>query len=617
MKQQIPKLVANGLYKEALSLYTHHHSAALPPHKFTFPPLLKACAKLQSTIHGQMLHCNLIKAGFLFDVYTATALTDMYMKLRRIDEALKVFVEMPERNMASINATISGFLRNGHCSEALRVFNEMGSGSFRPNSVTLAILLSSCENVEQGRQMHCWSIKLGVEMDTYVATSLVTMYSNYEELVFATKVFGEMPDKRVVSYNAFVSGLRQNGVPRLVLDVFKDMMKSSFEEPNSVTLISVISACTSLLYLQFGRQVHGFVKKTEMQYDTKVGTGLVDMYSKCGCWHWAYDIFKELNCSRNLITWNSLISGMMLNGQSETAVRLFELLGSEGLEPDSTTWNSIISGFSHLGLAVDALKWFGRMQSTGRKPTLKCITSLLPACSVLSALKQGKEIHGHAIRIGISNDEFIATALIDMYMKCGYFSSARRIFDQFEIKPEDPAFWNAMISGYGKNGEYESAFEIFNLMQDEKVNPISATFTSVLSMCSHTGQVDRGWQVFQMIGKDHNSSPTPEQFGCMIDLLSRSGRLYEARELIQEMPDPPSSVFSSLLGACRSDLNSELGEEMAVKLSELEPENPSPLVILSNIYAGLERWRDVERIRQMISDRGLKKLPGLSSAGNR
>ncbi|XP_007046203.2 PREDICTED: pentatricopeptide repeat-containing protein At2g02750 [Theobroma cacao] len=614
MKQQILKLVTKGLYKEALHLHSQHHKDSLLPNKFTFPPLFKACVKLNSPIQGQILHTHLIKTGFSHDIYAATALTDTYMKLHHFEYALKVFAEMPDRNLASLNTMISGFWRNGYWEEALLVFKEMIFGLSRPNSLTIATVLPACQSLELGMQFHSLAVKLGVELDVYVATSLLTMYSKCEEIVVATKMFVKMTNKNVVSYNALVTGLLQNGVPRMVLNVFKEMRDSSQEEqPNTVTLVTVMSACASLLYLQFGRQVHGVVMKAEMQFDTMIGTALVDMYSKCRAWRWGYDVFKEMDGNRNLITWNSMIAGLMLNNQSEMAVALFEELEFEGMKPDSATWNSMISGFSQLGKGFDAFKYFEKMQSAGVEPSLKCFTSLLPACSVLSALKQGKEIHGHATRSGISKEEFMATALIDMYMKCGHSSCARKIFDHFESKPDDPAFWNAMISGYGRNGENESALEIFDLLQEDKVKPNSATFICVLSSCSHTGQVDRGLQVFRMMVEDCDLSPNLEHFGCIIDLLGRCGRLEEAKEIIQEMSDPPAAVFASLLGACRCHLNYELGEEMAMKLSELEPENPAPFVILSDIYAAVGRWGDAERIRQVIDDRGLRKFPGFSS----
>ncbi|KAI4328398.1 hypothetical protein L6164_020755 [Bauhinia variegata] len=612
MKRDIIKLVSDGLCREALLLYHQLHSASHSPHSFTFPPLLKACAKLESPLQGQMLHAHIIKTGFQADMYTSTALTGMYMKLNYLSDALMVFDVMSHRNAASLNATISGLSQNGYGGEALRVFKQIGLGTLRPNSVTIASLLPACDTVNHGTQVHCWAVKLGVNMDVYVATSLITMYSNCEELVAATKVFDGLLTKNVVSYNAFISGLLQNGVPRLVMDVFKDMRECSDSKPNSLTLVSVLSACASLLYLRLGRQVHGLITKVETGTDITVVTALVDMYSKCGCWSSAFDFFAELEGNRNLITWNSMISGMMLNAQIDKAVELFQQLESEGLRPDSATWNSMITGFAQEGKSFEAFKFFRKMQSDGEVPSLKTLTSLMAVCSNSSALRCGKEIHGHALRTDIHTDEFMATALIDMYMKCAHSCWARRIFDQFDIKPDDPVIWNAVICGYGRNGDYESVFEIFDKMRAEMIQPNTATFVSVLSACSHTGQVDTGLKVFTMIRRDYGWQPKPQHFGCIIDLLGRSGRLGEARDLVQELVEPSPAIYASLLSACSSYLDSDLGEEIAMKLLDLEPENPAPLVILSNIYSGLGRWRDAERIRGTIERKRLNKLRGFS-----
>ncbi|KAK7307132.1 hypothetical protein VNO77_39932 [Canavalia gladiata] len=613
----LTKLVADGFYKEALSLFSHLHSSNSPTlHSFTFPTLFKACTKLRSPSCAQILHAHLLKTGFHSDPYASSALISAYAVIPH-HFALKVFDDMPQPNVSSFNAALSGFLRNGLRGEALAVFRRVGLGSLRPNSVTVACMLSVPDmNTNHAALMHCFALKLGVESDVYVATSLVTAYCKCGELVSATKVFENLLMRNVVSYNAFISGLLQNGVPRLALDVFKEMMRREEcleHKVNSMTLASVLSACGGLLYVRFGRQVHGLVVKLKAVDEVKVVTALVDMYSKCGFWRTAFDVFSCVKGDRrNLITWNSMIAGMMLNGQSERAVDMFQRLESEGLQPDSATWNSIISGFAQQGEYVKVLKYFRKMQSAGVAPCLKILTSLLSVCADSSMLRHGKEIHGHTIRTDFNRDDFMASALVDMYMKCGHASWARGVFDQFDAKPYKPAFWNAMIGGYGRNGDYESAFEIFNEMLEEMVQPNSATFVSLLSACSHTGQVDRGLHVFGMMRREYGLEPKSEHFGCMVDLLCRSGQLGEARNLVQELAEPPPSVFATLLGACSNYLDSNLGEEMAMKLLDIEPENLAPLVILSNIYAGLGRWKEVERIRGMITDKGLDKLSGFS-----
>ncbi|CAN0924156.1 Pentatricopeptide repeat-containing protein At2g02750 [Linum grandiflorum] len=616
-KRQVIELVADGLYKEAITLHSQLHSASFPATRFTFPPLLKACVKVDSPLYGQMLHSQLIKTGFQHHTHSATALANMYIKLKfPYGDAVKVFDEMRHRNLASLNAAISGFASSGHFEKAFLLFREVGGAGLVPNSVTVASVLIGCRSGEVCRQVHCWAIKLGVDGDVYVGTAMVTVYSGCGEIVVARKLFREMPDKNEVSYNALVSGLLDNDMPDLVLNVFKDMRESLSERPNSVTLISVLSACSSLSYLQFGKQVHGFMVKAMVVLDVKLGTALVDMYCKCRSWRWAYDVFNELDASnKNLVTWNSMISGLMLNGQSDIAVELFGLLEPQGLEPDSVTWNSVISGFAQLDMASEAFRFFKKMQSSGTVPSLKSVTSLLRACASLLAMQHGREIHGYAIRTDLHTDVFMATALIDLYMKCGNFSWARRIFDGFAVKPSDPAFWNVMISGYGANGDSESGFMFFYQMLKEKVKPNSGTFTAILSLCSHTGQVDKGLQVFKFLTDEHGLNPKSEHFGCMIDLLGRSGRFDEASKLLEGIQEPSSSVFASLLGACRHHLQPDLGEQVAMKLVELDPDDPTPIVMLSNIYAGVGRWKDAERIRMILNSRKLKKLPGYSLMG--
>ncbi|CAM8919288.1 unnamed protein product [Rhodiola kirilowii] len=615
MKSEILKLVANGFYKDAIFIYSKYHSASIRPHLFIFPSLLKACAKLQLFTQLQLVHAQIVRTGFQSSVYSATGLIDAYMKLRLMDSALQVFDETPERNLAMMNAVVSGFSQCGFGMEALGVFKEvLGGGVFRPNSVCVASVVVGCDSVEVGRGLHCLGLKLGVSDDVFVASSLMTMYMNCREVVAGTKFFTGMVDKNVVSYNALMSGLLQNEVESVVLDVFKDMLANTVEEPTVVTLASVLSACSALRALSFGKQVHALTVKMRLVLDTMVGTALVDMYSKCGVWQCAFEFFNQMKESRNLFTWNSMISGLILNLQSDEAVQLFNDMANVGPKPDAATWNSLISGFSQTGKSSDAFLYFKLMQSTGFEPNLKCLTSVLKVCADTFGIRQGKVIHGYLVRNCKNEaDELIVTALIDMYMKCGRSKVGQNVFSQLEKIPEDPAAWNAMIFGYGKNGEDELALEIFNQMLETKTVPNLTTFTGVLSACGHTGLVEKGRAVFSMIRDKYKLTPTAENYGAMIDLLGRSGCLEEAYKLVDEMPKPaPASVFASLLGACRSHLNSELGEEIAQKLREIDPENSSPFVILSNIYASQGRWKDAERIRETMDDMRVRKLPGYS-----
>ncbi|KAK1413764.1 hypothetical protein QVD17_35545 [Tagetes erecta] len=616
MKTRLSKLVKSGLYTEALSLFSNLHFHSHPINQFTFPFLLKSCSNLQLISHGEMLHSHLTKTGFNSDIYTATSLTDMYMKLQFIDSALKVFDEMPEPNTALINAVISGFLHNSSYEKAFDVFKRFSEVKCKPDSVTIASLLSGCDvTVKDGQQVHCWAVKIGVEVDIYVATALVTMYSNCKQPQTASIVFERIERKTVASCNAFVTGLLQNRVHEHVFKVFKQMLQQSAHGPNAlntVTFVSVLSACSDIKNLKFGLQIHGDLVKVGLVRDLLVGTALLDMYSKCGYWHWGYDVFKELSNIRSMITWNVMISGMMVNGESENAIGLFMMLQSKGLKPDSATWNIMINGLSSNGKLEEAFLMFKTMRASGEPVSMKCLTSLLSACASVSSLTSGKELHCYVIRTDMNKDELVATAVINMYMKCGRSSWAFSVFDQFEIKLRDPVMWNAMISGYGRNGESKAAFEMFEWMQKENVKPNSSTFNCILTVCSHTGNVEKGLEYFRLMQR-YNVVPTSEHYGCLIDILGRSGNIDEARGLFSTIPEVSKSVVDSLIGACSFHSDVKTGEELARLFAKLDPENPTPFVILSNIYAREGRWKDVEDLRDEMDRKGLKKISGFSS----
>ncbi|KFK33460.1 hypothetical protein AALP_AA5G016100 [Arabis alpina] len=294
------------------------------------------------------------------------------------------------------------------------------------------------------------------------------------------------------------------------------------------------------------------------------------MYMKVKYVSDALKVFDEMP-ERGIASVNAVISGLLENGFRREGFRMFGEGRVSGFGMNSVTVASVLGGCEDIegGMQMHSLALKSGFEMEVYVDTW--------------VLKNGKEIHGHVIKAAADRDVFVSTSLIDMYMKCGLSLWARRIFDQFEPKPKDPVFWNVMISGYGKHGECESAIEIFDLLREEK--------------------------------EEYGLKPSSEHIGCMVDLLGRFGRLREAKEVIDEMSEPSSSVYSSLLGACKQHLDPVLGEEAAMKLAELEPENPAPFVILSSIYAALERWEDVESIRHVIDEKQLVKLPGVSLSG--
>ncbi|EXC27672.1 hypothetical protein L484_009695 [Morus notabilis] len=158
-----------------------------------------------------------------------------------------------------------------------------------------------------------------------------------------------------------------------------------------------------------------------------------------------------------------------------------------------------------------------------------------------------------------------------------------------------------------------SPFISFDCRRRSPQNLCSSLAETSGSGCSCAGLVEEGWHFFESMKNGYSIVPSQDHYACMVDLLSRSGRLKTAYELLKLMPvEPHAGAWGALLGACKLHCNIEIGELVASKLLEIEPQNAGNYVLLSNIYAAAERWLDVSLVRNKMKERGVKKIPGRS-----
>eukprot|EP01018_Ginkgo_biloba_P023541 Gb_13654 [translate_table: standard] len=549
-----------------------------------------------------------------------------YSRDGKCDEAFKLLRQMQRSgvnpNVNTWNAILGGYAQNGHGQEAFRLFGQMIPVSETPNAstiVTVPSVRTYLGLLQQGKEIHGYTIRSGFMSNVFVGNTLIDMYIKFENIENACHVFDKMFHRDVVSWTAMVAGCTQNGFVHETLKLFQHMQLAGVK-PNSVTMASILPACAILAALQCGKEIHGYIIRNGFVSNIIVGNTLIDMYAECGSIEYACRVFdlmpqwdvvswtaiiagyiqnghltesSELFCKMqladikpNTVTWNALIAGHAQNGQVDEALNYFHQMQLAGIEPSVISWNGMIPGYAQSGNGDEALKAFRQMQLANMKPNMETIASVLQACAFLAALPQGKEIHGYPTRRGLESDFIVWSAILDMYAKCG---------------------------SYAMHGHSESALTNFNQMQQVGVEPDHVTFTAVLSACSHGGLVDEGWQYFDCMIRDHCITPRMEHYACMVDLLGRAGCLDQAQDFIREMPfEPDASNWGPLLGAWRIHSNIELGELVAKRLYELEPENAGNYVLLLNMYAAAGRWDDVAKVQKMMKDRGLKKSPGCS-----
>ena len=273
----------------------------------------------------------------------------------------------------------------------------------------------------------------------------------------------------------------------------------------------------------------------------------------------------------------------------------------------------MISGYEQNGMAGEAIRVFKDFQNHGGELGADAATmvSVLSACAQLGDLAEGELASQFVLEKGIPLGDVLGAAMVSMYARCGSLGSARRVFD--ELPSPNVVAWTAMISGYSMHGNGAAAVELFREMGLRGPPPNAVTFVAVLSACAHAGLVDEGKEVFRTMGRDYGLVPREEHVVCMVDMLGRAGLIDEASWFVRHHGPIGPAALTALLGACRMHRRIDLGTTVAEQLIAMEPMNPGHYVLLSNLYAQGGRMKDVERVRDEMTTRGLRKLAGYSS----
>ncbi|XP_011625899.1 pentatricopeptide repeat-containing protein At1g06140, mitochondrial [Amborella trichopoda] len=487
---------------------------------------------------------------------------------------------MPQRTRHYWNAIISASYKNAFFSETLNIYKKMCSHGFKPESFNMVFAIKACVRVSLlscGKTLHSSAVKLNLERDSYVVPAIINMYVRFHCLDEARRVFDKMCERNWVSWGAMIRGYVKVNRAHEAFDLYFEMKRLGFELDPFVA-VGLVQACGLIFSLKEGKATHGYGLRRQVIFysDIYFETSLLNMYLKCGSLDCSTRTFEGMN-RKDLVSWSAMVSGLVQNGRASEAIDFFSRMLLEKIQPNLLTLSSVLSAFSQLG-----------------------------------SLKHGKSIHGYLFRFGLEPDAIFYTCLIDTYTKCGALDLGRRIFDSM---PQRSVFsWSAMISGYGTHGLGSGALELFKSMLEEGLNPEPSTLVSVLSACSHSGLVDKGWEIFNSMEEKFGIRPVEDHYACMVDMLGRAGLIEESELFISEMPiEPGGSVWGALMGACKIHKNVELAERVAEKLFVLEPDRPDAYVMLSNVYASMGLWEGAERVREMMRERGLKKSHGFSS----
>ncbi|RWR93639.1 pentatricopeptide repeat-containing protein, chloroplastic-like protein [Cinnamomum micranthum f. kanehirae] len=406
--------------------------------------------------------------------------------------------------------------------------------------------------------------------------------------------------------------------------------------PNNFTFQFLLKASSKSKSVFQTVQIHSMTLKLGFGSYTFLQNAVLHCYVVCGCVVDARQVFDEMP-HKDVVSFNSMIHGYCNSGEMDAASRLFSqtpdpnviswtamVVGYSSIgdvaaarqlfdrmpDRDLVSWNAMISSYVQNRHPIEALNLFCQMQAENFTPNPVTVSSVLSACANVGALDTGKWIHVFLNKKHFRLDPFLGTALIDMYAKCGVVELALEVFGR--LQERNSCTWNAMINGLATNGHAKQALDLFSKMQvDRSVRPDEVTFVGVLLACSHGGFLEEGKKHFYCTLRDYGVNPLVEHYACMVDLLGRYGLLKEAEHVIRNMTIVPDVVvWRALLGGCRLHKDVELAERV---VSEMEARDSGDYVLLSNLYASIGRWDDVEKVRKIMKDQGIQKIPGCSS----
>ncbi|XP_010927623.1 pentatricopeptide repeat-containing protein At5g66500, mitochondrial [Elaeis guineensis] len=331
----------------------------IPLRAHDFPSVLAACSSFPNL--GRQVHTLMLKAAIHSQPVPATALLDMYSKCGHVEDALLIFDEMPVRDAVAWNALISCLVRHGLTSDAIAAFHSMVDDGIVFTGHTLCAVLKACASMRalrQGKQIHSWVVGNGYS-SVVMGTALIDFYSSFGMIQDAMEVFTRLNcPKDVVVYNALVGGCIQNRQYKEAFTMLRNM------RPNGITLTSALSACSELLNLSYGKQIHCVMIRRGFGSDVILCNALMDLYAKCGEITAAHLVFKLIT-EKNVVSWTCIIDAYGSHGHGTEALKLFRMMEERkcrDVTPNAVTFLAVLTACAHSGLVDEGRLCFFSMR---------------------------------------------------------------------------------------------------------------------------------------------------------------------------------------------------------------------------------------------------------------
>ncbi|XP_077222496.1 pentatricopeptide repeat (PPR) superfamily protein [Tasmannia lanceolata] len=453
----ISGLVWNCCFEESLRVFERMIRGGTRFDSTTLAGVLPAVAELQDLKFGMRIHCLAMKIGLQSHSYVLTALISMYSKCGVISIARFLFEQINEPDLIAWNAMISGNSCNGDVYNSTRLFRELLNAVGKVNSSTIVGFIpvfSPFGHLGLSSSIHGFSIKSGLASNSSVSTAVTTVYCRVNDMESARKLFDEMPERSLASWNAIISGYSQNGFTEMAISLFQQMQASQVR-PNPVTVTSTLSACAQLGALSLGKWIHELIMRENFESNVYVSTALIDMYAKCGSLGEARRIFDGMP-EKNVVSWNAMVAGYGLHGHGKEALKLFVEMPNCGIVPTGVTFLSVLYACSHAGLVCEGCGIFQSMTCDHRvEPTPEHYACMVDLLGRAGQLENALDFIG---RMPIEPGPGVWGALLGACMTHKNTRLAQLASEKlFELEPENSGYYVLLSNIYSADRNYQDA----------------------------------------------------------------------------------------------------------------------------------------------------------------
>lgn len=460
-------LVLNGHDLEALQLFHDSRSSITMLTQSTYSTVIKLCANLKHLVLARQLHSSVVKRGFHSYGNVMTALMDAYSKAGQLHNALDIFLLMSgSQSVVSWTAMINGCIQNSDIPLAAALFSRMREDGVAPNDFTYSTILTASV-ASLPPQIHAQVIKTNYECTPIVGTALLASYSKLCSTEEALSIFKMIDEKDVVSWSAMLTCYAQAGDCDGATNVFIKMTMHGLK-PNEFTISSVIDACASpTAGVDLGRQFHAISIKHRCHDALCVSSALVSMYARKGSIESAHCVF-ERQTDRDLVSWNSMLSGYAQHGYSQKVLDVFRQMEAEGIEMDGVTFLSVIMGCTHAGLVEEGQKYFDSMgRDYGITPTMEHYACMVDLYSRAGKLDETMSlIEGMPFPAGpMVWRTLLGACKVHKNVKLGKLAAEKLL----SLEPFDSATYVLLSNIYSAAGKWKEKDEVRKLMDAKKV----------------------------------------------------------------------------------------------------------------------------------------------------